>query len=134
MPVERMTVGSYEQWGKLVKTWATGKDYVKNGHKYPKPSSIADLKQQCAWAGVDASIPAHYNKIEYAQGDVDTVLIRLPNPTLLADSEAILETPGSEYALPRFYRTVFQNATAVVPDKLKLHAERIGDYSMSNCM
>ena len=65
MPVERMTVGSYEQWGKLVKTWATGKDYVKNGQKYPKPSSIAELKQQCAWVGVDANIPAHYNKIEY---------------------------------------------------------------------
>ena len=42
MPVERMMVGSYEQWGKLVKTWATGKDYVKNGNKYPRPSSIAD--------------------------------------------------------------------------------------------
>ena len=60
MPIERITVGSYEQWGKLVKTWATGKDYIRNGQQYPKPSSIAELKQQCAWAGVDAVIPAHY--------------------------------------------------------------------------
>jgi hypothetical protein len=134
MPIERITVGSYEQWGKLVKTWATGKDYVKNGHKYPRPSSIDELKEQCALAAVDAVIPDHYKYIKYAEGDVDTVVIRLPNPTMLADSEAILETAGSEYLLPRFYRAIFQNAPAVIPDKLKLHAERIGDYSMSNCM
>jgi hypothetical protein len=134
MPIERITVGSYEQWGKLVKTWATGKDYVKNGHDYLKrPTSIDELKQQCALAGVDAVIPDHYKDLYYAEADVDTVLIRLPNPTLIAESEAMLETPGSEYPIPRFYRAIFQNAGAVVPDKLKLHAERIGDYSMSNC-
>ena len=134
MPIERITVGSYEQWGKLVKTWATGKDYVKNGQKYPKPSSIAELKQQCAWAGVVAVIPAHYAAIKFAEGDVDTVVIRLPNATMIAESEAMLEAPGSEYSLPPFYRAVFQNATPVVPDKLRLHAQRIGDYSMNACL
>jgi hypothetical protein len=134
MPIERITVGSYEQWGKLVKTWATGKDYVKNGHDYLKrPTTIDELKKQCALAGVDAVIPDHYKDVYYAEAGVDTVLIRLPNPTLIAESEAVLETPGSEYPIPRFYRAIFQNAAAVVPDKLKLHAERIGDYSMSNC-
>ena len=135
MPVERITVGSYEQWGKLVKTWATGRDYVKNGHDYLKrPTTIDELKQQCATAGVDAVVPDHYKYIKYCEGDVDTVVIRLPNPTMIADSEAVLETPGSEYRLPPFYRIVFQNAAPVVQDKLKLHAERIGDYSMNNCM
>jgi hypothetical protein len=134
MPIERITVGSYYQWGKLVKTWATGKDYVKNGHKYPKPSSIEELKEQCAKAAVDATIPDHYKYIKFAEGDVDTVVIRLPNATMIAESEAKLEAPGSEYGLPPFYRAIFQNAAPVVPDKLKLHAERIGDYSMNACL
>ena len=32
-PVNMVPV-NYENWGKLVKTWATGKDYVQNGHPY----------------------------------------------------------------------------------------------------
>ena len=137
MPIERITIGSYEQWGKLVKTWATGKDYVKNGRDYLKPpKSIDEFKQQCAWAGVDAVVPDHYKDVQYATAGVDTVLIRLPNATLIADSEALLNTPGDTYMLPPFYKRIFQNVDPSIPEneKLKVHAERIGDYSMNACM
>jgi len=136
--LDRINVSDFELWGKLVKTWATGRDYVKNGKTYlPKPTSIADLKKQCKAAGLTITIPARYKgKIKYAQSNEHTVLIRLPPAVLVADSEELLGAEGTVYSLPPFYKRIFQNVDPLVPNnqKLKVHAERIGDYSMSACM
>ena len=136
--LDRINVSDYELWGKLVKTWATGKDYVKNGKSYlPKPTSIDELKKQCKAAGITITIPTRYTgDITYAQGDEHTVLIRLPPAALVADSEKLLGAEGTVYSLPPFYKRIFQNVDPLVPSnqKLKVHAERIGDYSMSACM
>ena len=136
--LDRINVSDYELWGKLVKTWATGKDYVKNGKTYlPKPTTIDELKKQCKAAGLTITIPARYKgKIKYAQGNEHTVLIRLPPAVLVADSEVVLGAEGTVYSLPPFYKRIFQNVDPLVPNnqKLKVHAERIGDYSMSACM
>ena len=35
--IERMQVTNHERWGKLVKTWSTGKNYLDDDNDYPMP-------------------------------------------------------------------------------------------------
>ena len=53
----------------------------------------------------------------------------------IEDSEALLNQPGSTYPLPPFYKRLFNGMDPVIPedDKFKVHAERIGDYTISFC-
>ena len=72
MRIERLQVSNHERWGKLVKTWATGTNYLEDDDTYP---------------------------------------------------------------LPPFYKRLFNGIDPVIPeqDKFKVHAERIGDYTLSLC-
>jgi hypothetical protein len=119
----------FDLWGELVKKWAKG--------EAPRPSTVDELVQQCTDAGVTIDIPRRYfaNPVQFAQADENTVLIRLPPDKLVRDSEERLMQADMTYALPPFYKRIFQNVNPVIPqnEKLKVHAERIGDYSMSAC-
>ena len=35
--IERLQVTNHERWGKLVKTWATGTNYLDDDNDYPLP-------------------------------------------------------------------------------------------------
>ena len=65
--IQKITIGQndYLTWGKLVKTWATGRNYVDHEmtedkscthdgriRKYPKPRSFEEFWDQCRDAGV----------------------------------------------------------------------------------
>ena len=43
--------------------------------------------------------------------------------------------PGATYPLPPFYKRLFNGMDPVIPEdeKFRVHAERIGDYTISNC-
>jgi hypothetical protein len=62
-------------------------------------------------------------------------LVRLPPKVMIADSEALLNEPGATYPLPPFYKRLFNGIDPVIPEdeKFRVHAERIGDYTISNC-
>ena len=119
----------FDLWGELVKKWAKG--------EAPRPTTVDELVKQCTAAGVTIEIPKRYyaNPVQFAQADENTVLIRLPPDALVRDSEERLKREDMTYALPAFYKRIFQNVNPVIPqnEKLKVHAERIGDYSMSAC-
>jgi hypothetical protein len=119
----------FDLWGELVKKWAK--------HEAPLPKTVDELVQQATAAGVTIHIPERYyaNPVRFAQADENTVLIRLPPDALLRDSEERLKQTDMTYALPAFYKRIFQNVNPVIhqDEKLKVHAERIGDYSMSAC-
>ena len=61
--------------------------------------------------------------------------VRLPPKVMIADSEALLDEPGATYPLPPFYKRLFNGIDPVIPEeeKLRVHAERIGDYTISVC-
>ena len=48
---------------------------------------------------------------------------------------ALLNQPGSTYPLPPFYKRLFNGIDPVISeeDKFRVHAERIGDYTISLC-
>jgi hypothetical protein len=116
----------YDLWGQLVKKWA------RNAVK--RPETVDELIEQCKAEGVTIKIPKRYygNKIQYAEANENTLLFRLPPPTLTADAEVWLPQ-GGDYPLPAFYKRIFQDVDPIIPDKKKLHDERVGDYSMGNC-
>ena len=54
MQIERLQVTNHERWGNLVKTWATGVNYLGDENSYPVPTSMEEFKEQLARAQVFA--------------------------------------------------------------------------------
>jgi hypothetical protein len=136
MAIDRLRVTNHEAWGRLVKTWATGKDYVGDGSEYPLPKTIDDFKEQLARAQVFANVPEWAKTIRFVGSETDEIVVRLPPKYMIEDSETILSQPGGSYPIPDFYKRIFNGMDPVVPesDRMRLHAERIGDYTVSVCM
>jgi hypothetical protein len=68
--------------------------------------------------------------------DDDEIVVRLPPKVMIEDSEAILAQPDGTYPVPDFYKRIFKGIDPVISDadKLRVHAERIGDYTVSVCI
>jgi hypothetical protein len=54
--IERLQVTNHERWGKLVKTWATGNNYLEDENEYPLPTTMEEFKEQLAKAQVFATV------------------------------------------------------------------------------
>jgi hypothetical protein len=135
MPIERLVVTNHERWGKLVKTWSTGKNYLEDDNEYPLPATVDEFKEQLAKAQVFATVPDRFKHIQFVSSDQETILLRLPPKVMIADSEERLSQPGATYPIPPFYKRLFNGIDPVIPesDKFRVHAERIGDYTISFC-
>ena len=135
MPIERLVVTNHERWGQLVKTWATGNNYLENDNEYPIPESVDEFKAQLAKAQVFMTVPERFKHIKFVAQDHDTIVVRLPPKMMIADSEELLNKPGATYPLPPFYKRLFNGIDPVIPEdeKFRVHAERIGDYTISAC-
>ena len=133
--IERLQVTKHERWGKLVKTWATGNNYLEDDNEYPIPVTVDEFKEQLAKAQVFATVPDRFKQIKFVAQEQDTIVVRLPPKVMIADSEALLNEPGATYPLPPFYKRLFNGMDPVIPEdeKFRVHAERIGDYTISAC-
>jgi hypothetical protein len=128
-----------EQWGKLVKTWATGKDYVNNGKNYPrpdtKPDPLAEFNRQTTDAGAGLELPDYVKSILIIQATKDVLVIKLPPKAMIEESEKFLA--NNDYTLPKFYGPVFgkppEPGIKDPAERLRLHAMRIGDYTIRLC-
>lgn len=90
--IERIEITNFEAWGKLVKSWATGKNYFapkkyKGGDSLPVPGTLQELKQQCSWANVGIKIPERVKAVQFVQSNLETLLLRLPQPDMVRESE-----------------------------------------------
>jgi hypothetical protein len=135
MRIERLQITNHERWGKLVKTWSTGRNYLEDDNEYPVPTTMEEFKEQLAKAQVFATVPERFKHVQFVTSDQDTLLLKLPPKIMIEDSEAMLSEPGSTYPIPPFYKRLFNGVDPVIPetDKFKVHAERIGDYTVSFC-
>ena len=135
MQIERLQVTNHERWGNLVKTWATGVNYLGDENTYPVPTSMEEFKEQLAKAQVFATVPERFKNIKFVSSEQDTIVVKLPPKAMIEDSESLLNQPGSTYPLPPFYKRLFNGMDPVIPEseKFRVHAERIGDYTISAC-
>jgi hypothetical protein len=77
MQIERLQVTNHERWGRLVKTWATGVNYLEDENNYPLPETMEEFKEQLAKAQVFATVPERFTKIEFVSSEQDTILVRI---------------------------------------------------------
>ena len=138
--MEAITSTHYLNWGKLVKTWATGVSYFDRNvppitiHQLPIPHSIEELKAQMRLVGAGPLVPPdNVVGLAIVQYTADTMVVRLPPKARIEERETILRQPGSSpYDFPSFY-SQFGNRPLTVDERLDVHACRIGDYTMSMC-
>ncbi|MEO9190604.1 MAG: hypothetical protein ABI224_11510 [Acetobacteraceae bacterium] len=136
MPMERVAVGNFENWGKLVKTWATGDDYVRDGYTYAVPTTLHEFKMQVARAKTGLNVPSRITSLSMIPGDHSTLVIRLPPGEMIKDTEVRLQAlgqakGGSVYPLPDFYGDGWVGLS--MDELMVFHAERIGEYTINNC-
>jgi hypothetical protein len=194
-PTPRFDVANLDQWGRLIKSWATHLDYVSQAEapqpprdnwvnetwpseqgRKPAPATIKDTdasgtpKPWCLPSGssvtiqaatggpvavpfavamtvaeftsrVEAagvyitSMPTQYENVIVVQGDVKTMVLRLPPMDTLQGSEDDLLN-NNPYPIRSFYWSLFAANPALPTDPagiMQLHANRIGEYTLNNC-
>ena len=75
MAIERLVVTNHERWGNLVKTWATGNNYLEDDNEYPLPETVDEFKEQLAKAQVFMTVPDRFKQIQF---------VPQPNPASLS--------------------------------------------------
>ena len=75
--IERLQVTNHERWGKLVKTWATGTNYLEDDNVYPLPETMDEFKEQLAKAQVFATVPDRFKHITFVKQEQDTITVKL---------------------------------------------------------
>jgi hypothetical protein len=142
MPHSKITIAptDFAKWGKLVKTWATGRNYVNHqmtendpvpttpSTDFPKPRSFGEFFKQCNLAGVTL--------VFVLQGDSDVFVLRVPPQEILLEHEArFLAGP---YLFPPFYDDIYgvsppASAMDTKVKKMTIHAQRVGEYTLNTC-
>ena len=135
MALERMQVTNHERWGNLVKTWSTGKNYLDDDNEYPIPTTVDEFKAQLAKAQVFMSVPDRFTKVNFVEQHRTPSWYACRPPRRSRIPKEKLSQPGATYPLPPFYKRLFNGMDPVIPEaeKFKVHAERIGDYTISYC-
>ncbi len=148
--LQSLTIGNPENWGKLVKSWSTGRNYFDSTQPAPQPPrTVRDLKEQLKRYECDAELAPWVKGIAILQGSHETLAIRIPPKELIERTEAILEKANGgsadaarlpalergDYPLPEFYMQFLRTR----PDQrslevlLSFHNARVGDYSICSC-
>lgn len=153
--------GNHENWGKLVKTWSTGKNYVRHvitdkdpfptdvdpKAEFPRPTNFRDFVLQAQAADVqlffddgkeNADVTGD-EKLDFVMIDVPltTHYVKLPHRDRIIESEA-RQLAGPPYPLPLFYERIhgtkpLPGETSSPSQKARLHAERVGEYTINTC-
>ncbi len=121
-------------WGKLVKSWATGRSYFQpDAAAPPIPQTIAELKTQCQNVGVTIDIDPSIKGLAVMRYSEETMTLRLPPKALIERSEQLLA--DSDYPLADFYGTFFTvtGGPANKDQMMNFHHCRIGEYTVNSC-
>jgi hypothetical protein len=150
-PLQSLTIGNPENWGKLVKCWSTGRNYFDAKQPAPQPPrTVRELKQQLKQYECDAELAPWVKGIAIMQSSQETLAIRIPPKDMIERTEAILrQSNGGKsggdklpmldrgaYPLPEFYTQFLR----IRPDQrtlevlLGFHHSRVGDYSVTGCL
>ncbi|BAT61467.1 hypothetical protein GJW-30_1_04024 [Variibacter gotjawalensis] len=132
-----MKISDDIRWGKIVKSWATGKNYVNpNDPPLTLPRTQPELVAMCLELGVTITFPDEQDGLAIIQYSPQTVVLKLPPKTMVEATERKFDGANAEYPMPPFYSKFFRAdfpTDLSKEDLLDLHAARIGDYAVRNC-
>jgi hypothetical protein len=127
----RIDVHDHCEAGKYIIDWTLG-------HR-EQPKSLDEFKQQLE--GI-VTVPDRYKDLQFVQSSDDTLVIRLPERSLLQESvtraqELDRRNAGSEalssvYGIPSFYADLY-GGTGRAATLTELLRCRIGDYTIASC-
>jgi hypothetical protein len=99
--------------------------------------TVEQFTKRVAEGGVTiTNMPSQYKHVIIVQGQGETMVMRLPPKETLQGSEDDLLN-GTTYALRPFYWALFggtPNMPTDPADIMELHANRIGEYTLNNCV
>jgi hypothetical protein len=123
-PIPRIEVTDYIEMGRLVAQWASD--------PAARPASLAELRRQLADI---ATVPDRIRSFEFVQGTLDHVVLRLPEPEMVAESLDRATDPVSDgrYPLPQFYADHCRPGFGPVMTPLDTLLARIGDHTIAQC-
>ncbi len=144
---------SFENWGKLVKTWVTGSNELKDGNNYSIPTTGDSLRPLGAMtkdqfaamlrnAKINMTIPDRVKRFVFVQDDDSTVVVRIPAKKVVEDIQGQIgslvsgSAEQARYPLPDFYAQNWPPATQKSLSEiglLRMHCQRIGEYTINTC-
>ncbi len=142
MSSTQIGISDYSQWGKLVKSWATGKNYFADEgfDPFPVPRTLTDVQDRCKHVGVVLTLPPSVTGLAMVEYSPEVLTIKLPPKAMVEQSETEIGNDGNPYPIPDFYDdfyATFANADPLnITDggkRMEFHAARIGDYSVQDC-
>lgn len=147
-----LNVNHHINWGKLVKSWATGKNYFNPAKPAPAiPHTVAELVKTANEHQCDITVAPWVKGLAVITYSHEVLALRLPPKDMIERSEALINggadsfaAPGgtaatfkpSDYPIPDFY----SDFTKIKPDKrtkqdaMDFHHARIGEYTMNSCV
>jgi hypothetical protein len=132
-------IGSEEEWGDLVLSWATNLATPPGGAysddqawRYAFPDGTQT--KQIGTKDVGVVFPDTVQEVIFVRDSLTRRYVRLPDPVMVKAAQQELIT--EDYSLPLFYSEPPLNCeqAKTPPQKLKLQKERVGDYSIGSCM
>lgn len=138
VPVQ--VVGSDEEWGSLVLSWASsvatppGAAYNDDkAWRYVFPDGTSP--KQIGSNGIGVVFPDTVQEVVFVRDTGTRRYVRLPDPAMVTAAQQEMAS-GSDYVLPQFYWDAPLNCGSPVTteQKKKLQKERVGDYSIGSCM
>jgi hypothetical protein len=126
MAMTPLTITNYERMGELVKKWAN--------KTIARPKDLKQLEEQLDQHQVGHNLrDANFKTLKFIDEPSDVLVIRLPPSDVLKQVEKKL-AEGGVYAMPPFYAEIFGKQPNIPQaQKNKVHAERIGDYTINFC-
>ncbi len=123
-PIPRIEVADYIEMGRLVHQWVRDPD--------SRPTDVAGLKRQLD--GI-AEVPDRIREIEFCQGTLEKLVLRLPVPEMIEESYTNMTDPLVEaaYPFPQFYADVYKPGFGPVMTPLETLLARVGDYTIAQC-
>ena len=123
MPIERVQVLDYVEFGKTVVRWALEPN--------SRPKDLADLKTKLRDI---LKVPDRITKLKFVDVNLDTLVIRVPNPEMARESVDLFSDPATtgDYPIPLFYRNL-RNGGGSPMSKLDVLYARIADYTIAQC-
>jgi hypothetical protein len=123
-PEGLVEVADYVEFGRLVTEWTLGET--------ERPCDIRELRNQLDGIAV---VPDSFKEVLFVESASDTLVIRLPERELLAQTREALEAPQvtEGYMLPKFYDDYYHKGFGPVMSPLEMFLARVGDYTIAQC-
>jgi hypothetical protein len=117
-------VADFIEMGRLVAQWSVD--------PATRPGNVAELKDQLDGIAV---VPQRVKNIEFVQGSLDTLVVRLPVKEMLEESLERMTDPmgDTRYPLPQFYSDHYRPGFGPVMTPLDTLLARVGDYTIAQC-